>query len=155
MHAQSNLNVERDVLPKTVAILVYMLGQSNLNAERDFLPKVQRTAVAILEGSNAHISKPTPVPDTSSMLSFPHDIIAPIMKLPEGIRQEFLGCFTNRQNEQERFLSFFRSTYSMARNANDLNAPEKHQRKNRSGKGTFNNVSAYGCSHVSVSQSQF
>jgi hypothetical protein len=148
----------------------------------DSLPKIHRTAVAILEGCNAvsRISKPTPILDTSSMtldLTFPHDIIAPIMKLPEGIRQELLGCLTNRLNElQEQFLSLFRSTCSMARNANDLDAirqgirnvyyrrcisplqlqlsrlPDisKHQPKNRSGKKTFNNVSAYGCSHVHV-----
>ena len=160
--------------------IVYMHAQSNLNAERDVLSKIQRTAVAILERSNtgSHISKPTPILDTSSMtldLTIPHDIIAPIMKLPEGIRQELLGCFTSRLNElQERFLSFFRSACSMAGDANDLDAirqgltkiyyrqciaplrlqisqlPDisKHQRKNQSGKRTFNNVSAYGCSHV-------
>lgn len=152
-----------------------MHAQSNLVAERDVLRKIHSTAVAILEGCNAdsHTSKPTPIFDTSSMtldLSFPQDIFAPIMvKLPEGTRQEVLGCLTNRLNElQERFLSFFRSTCSMARNANDLDAiregirnvyyrrcilpiqlelsrlPDisKHQAKNRSGKKTFNNVSA-------------
>ena len=160
-----------------------MLAQSNA----DGLPKIQRTAVAMLEILNAgsHISKPTPVFDTSSMtldLTVPHDVIAPIMKLPEGIRQELLGCLTNRLDElQEQFLSLFRSACSTARNANDLDAirqgirnvyyrrcisplqlqlsrlPDisKHQPKNHSGKKTFNNVSAYSCSHVSVPQSQF
>ena len=164
-----------------------MHAQSNLNVERDALSKIQCTAVAILELSGSHISKPTPDPDTPSLsldltsmsldLTFPHDIIAPIMKLPEGIRQELLGRFTNRLNElQEQFLTVFRSARSMARNANDLDAirqglrnvyyrqcisplqlqlsrlPDisKHQRKNHSGKRTFNNVSAYGCSHVYV-----
>ena len=158
-----------------------------LNAERDVLPKIQRTAVVILEGSNAgfHISKPTPVLDTSSMtldLTFPHDIIAPIMKLPEGIRQELLGCLTNRLNElQEQFLSFFRSACSMARNANDVDAIREgvrniyyrrcisplqlqlsrlpdisnHQTRNSSGKKTFNNVSAHSCSYVYDPQRQF
>ena len=168
--------------------IVYMHAQSNLDAEREVLRKIQRTAVAILDESNAdsHISKPTPISkhtptfDTSSMtldLTFPHDIIAPIMKLPEGIRQEVLGRFTNRLNEvQELFLSFFRSICSMAKNANDLDAirqglksvyyrrcislmqvqlsrlPDisKQQSKNRSGKKTFNNVSAYCCSLVYV-----
>ena len=154
--------------------------QSNLDAERDILPKIYRTAVAILDGCNAvsHFSKPTPVLDTTSFildtssmsldLTFPHDIIAPMMKLPEGVRQELLGCLTNRLNElQQRFLSFFRSTCSMARNADQdairqglenvyyrrcilpiqlelsrLVDISKHQRKNRNGKGTFNNVSA-------------
>ena len=165
-----------------------MHSQSNLDAEREVLRKIQRTAVAILDESNAdsHISKPTPVLDTSSILdtssmtldlTFPHDIIAPIMKLPEGIRQGVLGCFTNRVNEvQELFLSFFKSVCSMARNASDLDAirqglrnvyyrrcislmqvqlsrlPDisKHQPKNRSAKRTFNNVSAYGYSHIYV-----
>jgi hypothetical protein len=163
-------------------IIVYMHAQSNLDAERDVLRKIHRTAVAILEGCNAgsHISKPTPVLDTSSLtldLTFPPDIIAPIMKLPDGIRQEVLGRLTSRLNElQEQFLSFFRSACSMARNANDLDAIRQglrnvyyrrcilplqlqlsrlpdipnHQPKNRSGKRTFNNVSACGCSHVSV-----
>ena len=158
-----------------------MHAQSNLDAERDVLRKIHRTAVAILEKCNtgSHISKPAPVLDTSSTLdtstmtldlSFPHDIIAPIMKLPEGIRQELLGRFTNRLNDlQQQFLSFFRSISSMARNSNDLEAirqglrnvfyrrcisllqlqlsrlPDnsKHQPKNSSGKKTFNNVSAY------------
>ena len=160
-------------------IIVYtsMHFQSNLNAERDVLSKIQRTAV-VLSNAGSHISKPTPVLDTSSMtldLTFPHDIIAPIMKLPEGVRQELLGRFTSRLNElQEQFLSFFRSTCSMARNANELDAirqglrniyyrrcisplqlqlsrlPDisKHQQRNHSGKRTFNNVSDYGCSHV-------
>ena len=159
-----------------------MHAQSNLNAERDVLPKIQCTAVAILGGSDtgSQISRlePTPVLDTSSILLLPHDIIAPLMKLPEGFRQELIDCLANRLNElQERFLSFFRSTCSMARNANDLDAiregirniyyrrcilpiqlelsrlPDisKHQQKNRSGKKTFNNVSTYGCSHVSIS----
>ena len=130
-----------------------MHAQSNV--ERDALSKIKCTAVAILERSNSgsHISKPTPVLDTSSMtldLTFPRDIIAPLMKLPEGIRQELLGCFINRLNEQGRFLSFFKRACSMVRNANDLDAIRisKHQRKNRSGKRAFNNVSAYGCSHV-------
>ena len=131
-----------------------MHAQSNLNAERDVLLKIQRTAVAILEGCNtgSYISKPTPVLDISSILPSPHKIVAPMMKLPEGIRQELLGCFTNRLNERERFISFFKSTCSMARNANDLDVTSisKHQRKNRSGKRMFNNVSAYGCSHVCV-----
>ena len=165
-------------LPITI---VYMHTQSNLNAERDILLKIKGTAIAILERSNAgsHISKPTPVLDTSSLtldLTFPHDIIAPIMKLPEKIRQERLCCFTNQLNElQEQFLSVFRSTCSMARNANDLDAirqgfknvyyrqcisplqlqlsrlPDTSKRKNYSGKRSFNNVSAYGCSHVFVS----
>ena len=163
-----------------------MHAHSNLNAE--LLSKIQRTAVAILDESNADphifkltpISKPTPVLDTSSMtldLTFPHDIFAPIMKLPDGIHQELLSRLTNRLNElQEQFLSFFRSACSMARNANDVDAirqgirnvyytrcisplqlqlsrlPDisKHQPKN-SGKKTFNNVSAYRCSHVYVS----
>ena len=173
--------------------MVYMHAQSNLDAEREVLRKIQRTAVAILDESNAdsHISKPTPVLDTSSILdtssmaldlTFPHDIIAPIMKLPEGIRQKVLGCFTNRVNEiQELFLSFFRSVCSMARNANDLDAirqglrnvyyrrcislmqvqlsrlPDisKHQPKNRSAKRTFNNVSAYSYSHICPSNRNF
>ena len=120
-----------------------MHAQSILNAERDILRKIQRTAIAILEGSNAgsHISKPT----TSSILPFPHDVITAILKLPEakGTRQEPADCFTDRLNEfHERFLSFYRSTYS---NANDLDARSisKHQHKNRSGKKTFNIVSAY------------
>ena len=124
-----------------------MHAQSILNAERGILRKIQRTAVAILEGSNAgsHISKP-------SILPFPHDIIAPIMNLPdaEGTRQELFDCFTNRLNEfHKRFLSFYRSTYS---DANDLDAMpiSKHQRKNRSGRKTFNNVSAHGYSHWHV-----
>ena len=132
-----------------------MHAQSNLNVDRDALSKIHRTAVAILELSGPHISKPTPGLDTSSMaldlnLTFPHDIIAPIMKLPERIFQEILGCSTNRPNEQERILSFFRSACSRVRNANDLDAIRisKHQRKNRSGKRTFNNVSTYGRSHV-------
>ena len=162
--------------------IIYMHAQSDLNVDRDALSKIHRTAVAILERFNAgsDISKPTPVLDTSSMaldlnLTIPHDIIAPIMKLPEGIRQELLCRFTNQLNElREQFLSVFRSTCSMARNANELDAirqglrnvyyrrcvsplqlqlsrlPDisKHQRKNHSGKRTFNNVSAYGCSHV-------
>jgi hypothetical protein len=158
----------------------FMHTQSNANVERDVLPKIQRTAVAMLEllSAGSHISKPTPILDTSSMtldLTFPHDIIAPIMKLPEGIREELLGCLTNRLNElQQQFLSLFRSTCSTARNANDLDGirqairnvyytrcilplqhqlsrlPDisKHQQKNRSGKRTFNNVSGYGFSHV-------
>ena len=177
--------------------IVFMHAQSNLDAERDVLRKIQRTAVAILEGCNAgsdisnshiskphiskpHISKPTPVLDTSSItldLTFPHDIMAPIMaKVPEGIRQELLGCLTSRLNElQEQFLSFFRSTCSMARNANDLDAIRQglenvfyrrcilpiqlelsrlpdisKDQKNRNGKRAFNNVSAYGCAHVYV-----
>ena len=127
-----------------------MHAQSNLNAELDVLRKIHRTAVAIIEGCNAgsHISQPTPVLDTF-ILPFPHDIIAPMMKLPEaeGTRKELLGCYTNRLNEfHERFLSFYRSACS---NANVLDAMHsKHQPKNRSGKKTFNNVSAYGCSHV-------
>ena len=165
-----------------------MHAQSNLNAELDVLSKIQRTAV-VLSNASSHISKPTPVLDTSAMtldltsmtldLTFPHDIIAPIMKLPEGIRQELLGCFTNRLNKlQEQFLSVFRSTCSMARNANELDAirqglrnvyyrqcitplqlqlsrlPDisKHQSKNHNGKRTFNNVSTYSCSHVYVPQ---
>ena len=131
-----------------------MHAQSNLNAERALLPKIHRTAVAILEECNAgtHISNPTPVLDTSSIAPLPHDIVAPLMKLPEGIRQELLGCFANRLNERERFLSFFRSACKMIRNANDSDAISipKHQRKNRSGKKTFNNVSSYGRSHVYV-----
>ena len=149
-----------------------MHAQSNLNAELDVLRKIQRTAVDMLEllGPGPHISKPTPVLDTSSsILPLPQDIFAPIMKLPEGIRQELLGCVTNRLNElQERFLSFFRSTCTMAKNADDLDAireglknlyyrrcilpiqlqlsrlPEilKDQQKTRSGKRTFNNVGA-------------
>ena len=156
-----------------------MHAQSNLNAELDVLRKIQRTAVDMLEllGAGSHISKPTPVLDTSSSIlpPFPQDIFAPIMKLPEGARQELLDCVTNRLNElQERFLSFFRSTCSMARNADDLDAireglrnvyyrrcvlpiqvqlsrlPDisKHQPKNRGGKRTFNNVGAYRSSHV-------
>ena len=113
-----------------------MHAQSNLNAERHVLPKIQHTAIAMLEGFNAvsHISKPTPVLGT-------------LMKLPGGIRQELLDCFTNRMNEKERFLSLFRSACSMVINANDLDAIRisKHQ-KIRSGKRTFNNVSAYCCS---------
>ena len=164
-----------------------MHTQSNSNAERDVLRKIQRTAVAILEKCNtgSHISKPTPVFDTSSLtldLTFPHDIIAPVMKLPEGIRQELLGCLTNRVNQlQEQFLSLFRNSCSMARNADELDAirqgirnvyytrcilPLKHQlsqlpdmskdqQKNRSGKRTFNNVSAYGCSYVSSHNGNF
>ena len=155
-----------------------MHAQSNLNAERDVLRKIKCTAVSILELTGSHISKPTPVLDTSSMtldLTLPHDIITPIMKLPEGIRQEFLGRLTNRLNTlQEQFLSVFRSTCSMAGNENDLDAirqglrnvyyrqcisplqlqlsrlPDISKRKNHSGKRTFNNVSAYGCSHVYV-----
>ena len=159
-----------------------MHAQSDLKAERDVLPKIQRTAVAMLELLNAgsHISKPTPVLDTSSMtldLTFPHDIIAPVMKLPEGIRQELLDCLTNRVNLlQEQFLSLFRNTCSMARDANDRDAirqglekvyyrrcilpiqlelsrlPDisKDQQKSRSGKKTFNNVSAYCCSHFYI-----
>ena len=125
--------------------------QSNLSVELDILRKIHRTAVAILEECNtgSHISKPTPVLDTSPILPPPHDTIAPIMKLPEGFRQDLLGCFANRLNERERFLSSFRSACSMLTNANDLDA-SKRQRKNRSGKKTFNNVSAYGCSHVYV-----
>ena len=166
--------------------IVYMHAQSNLDAE--LLSKIHRTAVAILDECNAgsHISEPTPVLDTSSMtldLTVPHDIMAPIMNLPDGIRQELLCCLTNRLNElQRQFLSLFRSTCSMARNANDVDAIRqrvrnvyytrcisplqlqlsrlpnisKHQPKNRSGKKTFNNVSAYGCSHVVLSpQLQF
>ena len=131
-----------------------MHSQSNLNAERDVLPKIHRTAVAILEECNAgtHISKPIPVLDTSSNSHIPHDIARPLMKLPEGIRQELLGCFSNRLNERERFLSFFRSACSMIRKANDLDAKiPNHQQKNRSGKKTFNNVSACYCSQVYVS----
>ncbi|KAF8807823.1 homeobox-domain-containing protein [Phlegmacium glaucopus] len=151
-----------------------MYAQPTFNAERDAMRKFQRTArttVAILEGYNAgfHISKPSPVLDTSSMtldLTLPHDIFAPIMKLPEGIRQEFLGCFMNRLNGlQEQFLSIFRSTCSMARSVNDLDAIRqgvrsiyyrqyiplfqlqlsrladlpKPQQQNHSGKKTFNN----------------
>ena len=155
-------------------------NQSNSSPELDILRKIHRTAVAILEECNpsSHISKPTPAFDTSTMtldLTFPHDIIAPVMKLPDGIREELLGCLTKRLNGlQEQFLSLFRSTCSMARNANDIDAirqairnvyytrcilPLQHQlsqlpdiskdqQKNRSGKKTFNNVSAYGCSHV-------
>ena len=104
--------------------IVYMHAQSTINAERDVLLKIKCTAVAILGGS---------------------DIIAPTMKLPEGIRQELLSCFTNRLNEQERFLFSFRNACSMLKNATDPDAMRisKHQRKNRSGKRTFNNVSAY------------
>lgn len=127
-----------------------MHTQSNINPERDVLPKIQCIAVAILGESNTgfQISKP-PVLDAS----ISHEIITPIMKLPEGTRLELLGCFSNRQNERERFLSFFRSACSMIRNANDLDAISisKHQQKNRSGKKTFNNVSSYGYSHVYVS----
>ena len=151
-----------------------MHAQPNLDAERDVLPKIQCTAVAILGGSNScsDISKLefTPVPDTPSILLSPHGIIASIMKLPEGFHQELLDCLNNRLNElQERFLTIFRSMCSMARNANDLDAIRqgignvyyrrcilpiqlelsrlqdisKHQPKNRSGKRTFNNVSVY------------
>ena len=165
-----------------------MHALSSLNAE--LLSKIQRTAVAILDESivDSHISKPTPVLNTSSILdtssmtldlTFPHDMFAPIMNLPDGINQEILGRLTNRLNElQKQFLSFFRNACSMARNANDLDAirqgirniyytrcilplqlqlsrlPDisKHQPKNRSsGKRTFNNVSTYGFSHVYVS----
>ena len=157
-----------------------MHAQPNLDAERDALRRIQRTAVDIIELVGSRVSKPTPVLDTSSMtldLTVPHDVMAPIMKLPEGIRQELLGCLTNRLNGlQEQFLSLFRSTCSMARNADDLDAirqgirdvyyrrcilplqlqlsrlPDisKHQPKNRSGKKTFNNVSVNGYSHVYV-----
>ena len=165
-----------------------MHAQPNLNAEVDVLRKIQRTAVEMLEllGSGSHISRPAPSAlDTSSMtldLTFPHDIIAPIMKLPHGIREELLGRFTNRLKElQEQFLSIFRSICSMARNTNDLDAirqglrnvyygrcisilqqqlsrlPDisKHQPKNSSGKKAFNNVSANGCSSVYGPQRQF
>ena len=165
-----------------------MHAQPNLNAEVDVLRKIQRTAVDMLEllGSGAHISKPTlSALDTSSMtldLTIPHDIIAPIMKLPDGIREELLGRFTNRLKElQEQFLSIFRSICSMARNANDLDSirqglrnvyygrcisilqlqlsrlPDisKHQPKNSSGKKTFNNVSVHGYSFVYGPQRQF
>ena len=134
-----------------------MPAQSKLNAERDVLPKIHRTAVAILEGcyTGSHISKPTLgfTGDASFILPFSHDIASTI-KLPEGegARQELLGCFSNRLNEfHERFLSLCKSTYS---NANDLDTIRisKHQQKNRSGKKTFNNVSAYGSSHVDTGQ---
>ena len=133
-----------------------MHAQSNLDAERDVLRKIQRTAIAILEGSNAgsHISNP-PVLETPILL-FPHDIVAPIMKLPEaeGTRQELLGCFANRLNEfHERFLSLYRSTYSNANHLDTLRISKYHQ-KNRSGKKTFNIVSAYGYSHLYL-QPQF
>ena len=125
--------------------------QSNLSVELDILRKIHRTAVAILEECNAgsHISKPTPVLDASSILPSLHNTIAPIMKLPEGFRQELLGCFANRLNERERFLSTFKSACSMITDTNDLDAT-KQQRKNRGGKKAFNNVSVYGCSHVYV-----
>ena len=164
-----------------------MHAQSNSNVERDVLPKIQRTAVAMLEllGAGPHISEPTPVLDTSSMtldLTLPHDIIAPVMKLPDGIREELLGCLTKRLNDlQEQFLSLFRSACSTARNANDLDRIRqaiksvyytrcilplqhqlsqlplipKHQPKNSSGKRTFNNVSAYGCSYISSHNGNF
>ena len=160
-----------------------MHDQSNLDVERDVLPKIQRTAVAMLEllSAGSDISKSTPVLDTSSHLPFPHDIITPAIKLPEGIHQELLGCLTNRLNElQERFLSCFRTTCSMARNANDRDAIRqglenvyyrrcilpiqlelsrlpvisKDQQKNRNGKRMFNNVSAYGYLYVYPSQPQ-
>ena len=127
-----------------------MHAQSNLNEERDVLFRIKCTAVSILELTGSHTSKHTPPLDTSSILPFPHDIIAPIMKLPEGVRQKLLTCFANRPNEREQILSFFRSASAVVRNANDLDAIRisKHQRKNYSGKRTFNNVSTYGCSHV-------
>ena len=128
-----------------------MHAQSTSNAELDVLRKIQRTAVDMLEllSSSSQISKPTPFLDTSILP--PHDI-SPIMKLPEGTRLELLGCFTNRLNEQQRFLSSFRSAFSIIRNTNDMDAVRnsKHQRKSRSGKKTFNNVSTYGCPHVCV-----
>ena len=129
----------------------HMNAQPNLSAELDVLRRIHRTAVAIIEGCNPHISKPTPVFDTS-ILPFPHAI----MKLPEagGTRQELLRCFINRFNEPERFLSSFRSACSMITNANDLDAT-KQQRKNCSKKKTFNNVGAYGFSHVCPSNLNF
>jgi hypothetical protein len=161
--------------------IVNMHAQSNLN-ERDGLPKIQRTAAAMLDllSAGSHISKPTPVFDSSSItldFTFPHDIFTPLLKLPDRTREELLGRLTNRLNElQEQFLSCFRSACSVARNANDLDAirqglrniylrrcisplqlqlsrlsdVSKHQPKNSSGKKTFNNVSAYGCSYVYV-----
>ena len=151
----SNLKF-RFVLP---SVFLRYTMHTQPNAERDVLLKIQRTAVAILEGCNtgSHISKPNPFLDTSSILPSSHDIVAPIMKLPEGIRQELLGCFINRLNERERFLSVFKSTCSIAGNLNDLDAIRtlKQQQKNRSGKKTFNNVSACYCSYVCPSKYNF
>ena len=129
-----------------------MNAQSNLSAELDVLRRIHRTAVAIIEGCNPHISKTTPLLDIS-ISPFPQ---ASVMKLPEagGSRQELLRCFLNRLNEPEQFLSSFRSACSMITNANDLDA-KKHLRKNRSGKKTFNNVSAWLLTRLCPSNCDF